>query len=181
MDERQVSWVAIVLGGLLVGLLILGGLVLLFRWWTNAAAPPPFAPSAPEVEGFESNGATIYHTGFSEEGERVPFSGGPHWLYRRGGGCAACHGPEGEGEEFIMMSNEEAPNIQYEHLTEETEHGEGEEHPPYNEALLKRAITEGLDPAGEPLDRTMPRWELEEDDLEDLIAFLKTLGHEEAH
>ncbi len=181
MDERRVPWIAAVLGGLLVGLIILGGLVLLLRWWTTAAAPPPFEPFAPEVDGFESNGATIYYTGFNEEGERIPFSGGPPWLYRHGGGCAACHGSEGEGEEFIMMSNEEAPNIQYEHLTEEMEHGEGEEHPPYNEALLERAITEGLDPAGERLDPTMPRWELEEGDLEELVAFLKTLGHGDEH
>lgn len=41
--------------------------------------------------------------------------------------------------------------------------------------LIKRAITEGLNPAGEPLDRTMPRWQMSEEDLDDLLEFLKTL------
>jgi hypothetical protein len=38
----------------------------------------------------------------------------------------------------------------------------------------KRAITEGVDPAGEPLDLTMPRWQMSERDLDDLLEFLKT-------
>ena len=32
-----------------------------------------------------------------------------------------------------MMSSAEAVNIQYHHLIAETEHGEGAEHPSYNE------------------------------------------------
>lgn len=50
-----------------------------------------------------------------------------------------------------------------------------QEHPPYTEETLKRAITRGLDPAGEPLDDLMPRWSISEADLNDLVAFLKTL------
>lgn len=178
--EKRVPWVWLVLGALLTGMIILVGLVLFTRWWSVQAAPPRWQPSTLGGADFESNGALIYHTGFNGEGERIPISGGPPWLYRHGGGCAACHGPEGAGGEFIMMSSAEAPNIQYEHLTEgehdEAEHSEGEEHPPYNEELLKRAITAGLNPAGEALDPTMPRWKMEPDDLEDLIVYLKTLG-----
>ncbi len=44
-----------------------------------------------------------------------------------------------------------------------------------HEALIKRAVTEGLDADGEPLDRTMPRWQMSERDLNDLIAYLKQL------
>jgi cytochrome c oxidase subunit 2 len=74
-----------------------------------------------------------------------------------------------------MMLTEIPPDIRYHHLIEEEEHGEGEEHPPYTDELIKRAITEGLDPAGEPLDLTMPRWQMSERDLDDLLGFLKTL------
>jgi len=49
------------------------------------------------------------------------------------------------------------------------------DHPPYTDALIMRAITQGLDPAGEPLDWTMPRWQMSEADLTDLLAYLKTL------
>jgi hypothetical protein len=40
---------------------------------------------------------------------------------------------------------------------------------------VKQAITEGINPAGEPLDEEMPRWSMSQDDLDDLIDFLKTL------
>jgi len=73
-----------------------------------------------------------------------------------------------------MMTNEIAPDIRYSHLVEE-EHGEGEEHPPYTDELIKQAITQGLDPGGNPLSPTMPRWRMSERDLNDLIEYLKTL------
>jgi cytochrome c oxidase subunit 2 len=43
------------------------------------------------------------------------------------------------------------------------------------EALIKRAIPEGLGPAGRPLDRIMPRWQLSNRDPDDLVDYLKTL------
>ena len=48
-------------------------------------------------------------------------------------------------------------------------------HLPYTDALIRRAITKGIDPAGQPLDWTMPRWQMGQEDLEDLLAYLKTL------
>jgi hypothetical protein len=47
--------------------------------------------------------------------------------------------------------------------------------PQYTDALIDRAITQGINPAGKPLDWTMLRWEMTEEDLNDLIAYLKTL------
>lgn len=49
-------------------------------------------------------------------------------------------------------------------------------HPPYTDELIKRAITEGLDPGGKPLDKTMPRWKMSDRDLDDVIAYLKQLS-----
>ena len=54
-------------------------------------------------------------------------------------------------------------------------HG-GEEHAPYNDALIERAITKGVDPAGKPLSYVMPRWNMSDRDLNDVVAYLKTLG-----
>ncbi len=47
--------------------------------------------------------------------------------------------------------------------------------PRYTDALIDRAITQGINPAGKSLDWTMLRWEMTEEDLNDLIAYLKTL------
>jgi hypothetical protein len=39
---------------------------------------------------------------------------------------------------------------------------------------LRRAITRGLDPDGKRLDPAMPRWSMSEQDLTDLVDFLKS-------
>ena len=47
-------------------------------------------------------------------------------------------------------------------------------HESYDDAALQRAITKGIDPSGEPLDREMPRWTISGQDIADLIEFLKS-------
>ncbi len=76
----------------------------------------------------------------------------------------------------MMMQTFEVPDITWHHLTEEA-HDEAvaEEHPPYNEASIKIAILEGINPAGEPLDSEMPRWQMSPRDLQDLVDYIKTL------
>ncbi|MFQ6039454.1 MAG: cohesin domain-containing protein [Candidatus Poribacteria bacterium] len=136
-----------------------------------------------DVQDYESNGERIFFTGINDAGERIRFSGGPWWLWMRGGSCASCHGTDGRGGFPVMMGTQIPPNITYEALTEgEHEHGgedAGEEHEPYTDELIKQAITKGLDTSGEPLDLTMPRWQLSDEDINDLIDYLKTLGTEE--
>ncbi len=96
--------------------------------------------------------------------------------------CVNCHGPDGRGGRVnMMMWTLDVPDITWHNLTQEEEHdepagaGEHEEHPPYTEETLKRAITKGLNPANEPLDEAMPRWRMSEADLDDLVDFIKTL------
>lgn len=48
--------------------------------------------------------------------------------------------------------------------------------PPYSEALLARAIRGGIDSAGKPLDPVMPRYEMDDDDLRAVSAYLTTLS-----
>lgn len=140
---------------------------------------------------YDSNGEQIYFTGTSRSGTPVTFDmhgdrGMMGGMIMRGGmGCADCHGPEGRGGRVrMMMSSFTAPDIRYTTLTSgEMAHGheEGdghdgeEEHPPYTDETIKRAITQGINPAGEPLDWPMPRWSMSDADLDDLITYLKTL------
>jgi len=106
--------------------------------------------------------------------------------------CATCHGPDGSGGRYLAMGTVRTPNIQYAVLTGQVEleedghddegeegHDEAEEeehgHEPYTDETLKIAITEGMEPDGEELDSFMPRWSMSDQDLEDLVSFIKTL------
>lgn len=166
-------WILTIAAAMLVGIVLvcLVGALLFFFPWSRTARPAAVAPGP--LQGYASNGETIYFAGVNDRGQRIPFTGGPRWLSMHGGGCASCHGPDGRGGAPVMMSTEIPPDIRYHHLTEE-EHEEGEAHPPYTDETIKRAITEGVEPDGEPMDLTMPRWQMSERDLEDLLEFLKT-------
>ena len=81
----------------------------------------------------------------------------------------------------MMMAYFDVPSITWANLTQEEDHEEEvdseehDEHPPYTAETLKRAITRGIDPGGEPLDELMPRWRMSEQDLADLVDFIKML------
>jgi mono/diheme cytochrome c family protein len=129
---------------------------------------------------YSSNGERIYFTSESSSGEPITYSGSIRMMHSIT--CANCHGPEGKGGRVsMMMSYFDAPNITWHVLTQEEGHQEEpgemehEEHPPYTEETLKSAITRGVDPAGEPLDEEMPRWHMAEQDMDDLVEFIKTL------
>ena len=172
---------AVVTGCLLVG--IVAGLMFYMVASPTLRVGPPPSTSGPEglrgysFEGppYASNGEGIYNTGINEQRQRIPFEGGPMWLSMHGGGCISCHGGGGRGGVPVMMGTKIPPDIRYEHLTGEEHEEKDEEHPPYTDETIKRAITEGLNPAGEPLDYTMPRWRMSEADLNDLLNYLKGL------
>jgi mono/diheme cytochrome c family protein len=172
-------------------LILIGGAGLLFLFagddWGPAPGWPPGMMGPGMMWGwsagwygkqtFASNGERIYYTGVSATTGPIPVGGGPMWMGMRGGGCVACHGVGGRGGVPVMMGGAVPSDIRYEALTRQ-EHKQGEkerEHPPYTDTLIKRAITEGRDPAGNPLDWTMPRWRLNDADFADLLAYLKTL------
>jgi mono/diheme cytochrome c family protein/Spy/CpxP family protein refolding chaperone len=129
---------------------------------------------------FTSNGERIYYTGISAKTGPIPRTGGPMWVYHAGVGCVACHGVEGRGGVPVMMGTAVPEDIRYPTLTAAEPHKEGEkkeepDHPPFTDATIKQAVTQGVDPANKPLDWTMPRWQLTDEDWADLLAYLKTL------
>ncbi len=118
---------------------------------------------------FSSNGERIYFTGINETGKHLKFIEGPVWLYMHGGSCVNCHGEKGRGGVPVMMGNVVPTDITYTALTQTHK-------VPYNDTLIKRAITKGIDSEGKTLDPTMPRWEILDNDLNDIIAYLRSLG-----
>ena len=180
MKTSTTSWVLTIGSAVVVGCLLVAGFAALFALWGGFYSPAT-GPEGLEGYGYESrtyptNGQRIYYTGINERGERIPFRDGPMWVSMHGGGCVSCHGEDGRGGVPVMMSTKIPSDIRYHALTEE-EHDEheGEEHPPYTDATIKQAITDGLNPAGKPLDDTMPRWRMSAGDLDDLLEYLKTL------
>ncbi len=124
---------------------------------------------------YSTNGETIYYTGFNDRDERIPFEAGPMWLAVHGGGCVRCHGPSGRGGQPVMMVRAIPADIRYESLTSGKYDPSGEAGTPYNDELIVRAIRQGIDPDGQPLDPGMPRWEMTDNDVRDVIDYLKVL------
>ncbi|MHB1293701.1 MAG: c-type cytochrome [Anaerolineae bacterium] len=133
----------------------------------------------PGSESYASNGERIYWSATSERDTPiVPERAGGMMMMRQDLACVDCHGMDGRGGDVRFgMHLVEVPDIRYEVLTGESmEHDEEEEHPPYTDSTIRRAITEGVDPAGKPLDWPMPRWRILDADLDDLIEYLKQLS-----
>lgn len=137
-------------------------------------AVPPVA--AADLTAAERRGKEIYVTGSRPGGEEiVAFMGtGRIEVPASALPCASCHGHDGHGR---PEGGAVPSDITWPALTKSygVTHPSGREHPPYDEGLLKRAITLGLDPAGNELDPVMPRYRLSLADAADLVAYLKRI------
>lgn len=131
---------------------------------------------------FESNGERIYFTATTERGTRVRSRGGPSFGGMMGRlTCASCHGSDGRGGiHWMHMQPMDAPDIRWSTLSS-AEHGnhgdhdETDDYLAYDDSSFKKAVLEGIAPNGHNLSSSMPRWEMSDADLEDLISFLMTL------
>ncbi|MGQ9626654.1 MAG: c-type cytochrome [Anaerolineae bacterium] len=166
MARKRTGWPLIIVGGIVVGLLLAACLGLI--WWKMGQ---PWGAAVPTE--FSSNGEQIYFTSTSQRGTPILSDMGMGMMSMMT--CASCHGPDGQGGRiWMMMRAFVAPDIRYKTLTSR-EHAEEEKHKPYTDEDIKRAITRGVEPDGEMLDWPMPRWTMSEEDLNDLLEFLKTL------
>ena len=89
--------------------------------------------------------------------------------------CANCHGRTGLGTSEGGVS---PSNLTWDSLTRpyEVTAPSGRKHGPYTESSFKRAVTMGLDAAGNELQVAMPRFRLSLDDADDLVTYIKKLG-----
>jgi cytochrome c oxidase subunit 2 len=119
---------------------------------------------------FGSNGERIYFTATSERGTAITYTDGPssnNWMMGNGQlACASCHGPNGQGGKHSMgmMQVMDAKDIRWSALQSE-----------FDAEKFRLAVTQGQDPDGTQLNTDMPRWNISDDDLADLITYLKTL------
>lgn len=137
-----------------------------------AAAPARAVDLTPR----EQAGKRVYLTGESPTGGEIVVKLGRDGSTLPGTAapCGSCHGADGQGRpeggvrpSAVIWSELAKP---YGHT-----HPGGRKHPPFTGASLGRALRDGLDPAGNPLDVSMPRYALSDEDLGSLTAYLLRL------
>lgn len=141
------------------------------------------ASGAGTVDGFASNGERIYYSGVGSNG---PIS--VAWAYQSGfpgmmgqgmmgrTGCVMCHGADGRGRVIRMMGPVvEVPDIRYATLTSPHQETSGTT-PGWTDAQIAVAVRRGVEPNGKALDSLMPKWEMGDSDMRDVLDYLKELS-----
>jgi ABC-type branched-subunit amino acid transport system substrate-binding protein len=138
---------------------------------------PTRAQSATELSPQEKRGKRIYLKGESEGGEIKAILGSDDLELSAGAfPCANCHGLKGEGSSEGGL---QPPQIIWRTLT--SAHRSAltrQDRGPYNETNLARAIRSGINPNGGRLHPGMPRYRMTDEQMADLVAYLKKIGEE---
>ncbi|SDN16424.1 cytochrome c/ABC transporter substrate-binding protein [Pseudomonas jinjuensis] len=149
---------------------------LLLGAWLAVSGPLAALELTPE----EAAGKRVFQQGISASGDEISARvglGSGMLLPASAVPCASCHGNDGRGR---PEGGIRPPDITWQRLT--TPYGQtlanGRSYPAYDAAAFGRAIGEGVDPAGNPLDPAMPRFVLSMRDQANLIAYLKRLQDE---
>lgn len=132
-----------------------------------------------ELSPSEARGREIYLDGAAADGAsiRALLGAGEMEVELPGAAaaCGGCHGHDGTGrpESGVLPFN-----ITWSFLTRSYGHlhPDGHHHPPFDEDLLRSFLRDGLYPGGRAADPWMPRYEISERDLTDLVAYMKRVG-----
>lgn len=146
---------------------------------TALLAGMPGVLTAVELTPQEAAGKRIYHEGRSGTGGAIGARVGAADIPMPASAlpCASCHGADGQGR---PEGGVRPPAITWRRLS--VPYGQqtnGRRYPAYDESTLIRALTEGVDSAGNRLDPAMPRFALTPEDMQALVAYLRRL--EEDH
>jgi len=137
-----------------------------------AAPPGPADDLTPQ----ERVGRKIYFDGESPSGAEIVARVGAEGTAVPSSAvtCANCHGDDGLGRpEGAVVPSE----VTWSRLTTPygVTHPNGRKHPAYDEKSMARSIADGVDPAGNALDWSMPRYSMPAEDMKALVAFMKRL------
>jgi ABC-type branched-subunit amino acid transport system substrate-binding protein len=132
------------------------------------------APMAAGLTAQERRGRVIYLRGESAAGREIKALVGEIDVPASTLTCAGCHGTRGEGKTEGGVT---AGDLTWANLTKPYGHTHptGRKHGPFNEAAFFRAISEGIDPAGNTMLAAMPRYTMSAEDGADLLAYLKRI------
>jgi ABC-type branched-subunit amino acid transport system substrate-binding protein len=131
----------------------------------------------PEQRGLsaeEKRGKAFYLRSASSSGQEVTAMLGEIDVPASTIPCAGCHGPRGEGKTEGGVT---AGNLTWSYLTKPYGHTDegARKHPAFSEVSFIRSLTAGLDPGGNKLSVAMPTYRMPQQDMTDLIAYLKRI------
>jgi cytochrome c oxidase subunit 2 len=168
MRGRQTLWIGVALVAVgIVGVALLGTV----GPRLTVSSPVPATPPASQTD----LGKRIFAYGVDERGKFIPRSGGT-MMMGRSAGCAACHGADGRGRRIgMMMGDVTTPDIRWRTLTTPQTDTPSGTPTAFDRAGFARAVRTGVDDAGGRLNGVMPRWELTDQEIDALIAYLQQL------
>jgi ABC-type branched-subunit amino acid transport system substrate-binding protein len=122
----------------------------------------------------EKRGKAFYLRGESASGQEITAMMGEVDVPASTLTCAGCHGNRGQG---ITEGGVTAGNMTWSFLTKPYGHADdgGRKHPPFTESSFTRLMTTGFDPAGNKLAVAMPTYRMTQEDMANLIAYLKRI------
>jgi ABC-type branched-subunit amino acid transport system substrate-binding protein len=127
-----------------------------------------------ELTPQEKRGKAFYLRGESSSGQDITALVGDIDVPARTLTCAGCHGARAEGKTEGGVT---AGNLTWSNLTKlyGHNHESGRKHPAFSEASFMRVVTAGVDPAGNKLAVAMPTYQMPQQHMADLIAYLKRI------
>ena len=139
-----------------------------------AFALPSAPPQRRELTLQEKRGKAFYLRGESASGQEITAMMGEVDVPASTLPCAGCHGNRGEGRTEGGVT---AGNMSWSHLTKPYGHTDegGRKHQAFSESTFVRTMTAGLDPAGNKLAVAMPTYRMPQEDMTNLIAYLKRI------
>ena len=139
----------------------------------NSAGPTQL-PQRRELTLQEKRGKAFYLRGESASGAELTAMMGDVDVPATTLPCAGCHGNRGEGKTEGGVT---AGNMGWSFLTKPYGHADegGRKHPAFSETSFVRLLTSGLDPAGNKLAVAMPTYRVPQEDMANLIAYLKRI------
>jgi ABC-type branched-subunit amino acid transport system substrate-binding protein len=139
-----------------------------------------FEPTfADELTEAQQRGKQIYFEGVSPRGTEITAVVGDEAALLPGSTmpCSSCHGSDGLGRPeggVIPLDIRWSELVKtYGHV-----HHDGRRHPAFDDDSFIRSMIAGVDPANNPIDRSMPMYQMSGEDMADLVAYMKVLEYD---
>jgi ABC-type branched-subunit amino acid transport system substrate-binding protein len=138
------------------------------------AGPSPAKAGQPSLSAEEKRGKAFYLRGESSSGQEITALVGEIDVPASTIPCGGCHGARGEGKTEGGVT---AGNLTWSSLTKPYGHADegGRKHPAFSQSSFIRAMTSGIDPADNKLSVAMPIYRMPQEDMANLIAYLKRI------